>query len=63
MRSRDAIRRKRRRERERHYNGKVVRVESYRVVSIPADVERVETVVPCTWCGQARGPCRHRVYA
>ena len=30
------------------------------VMTIPEDVERVEVSEPCTYCGVARGGCKHR---
>ncbi len=40
-----------------------VRVGIASHVTVPDDVQRVETHVPCLACGQARGPCAHRWWA
>lgn len=47
-----------RRYRERHFVNPSHNLVSH-VMEVPADIRRVETSEPCTFCGVARG-CRHR---
>lgn len=48
---------------QREYSGGYNRAQGGLQIVVPDDVERVAEHEPCGYCGQARGPCRHRRWA